>query len=426
MTILKNAALLLSLTPLVAVEVQTTLQQVKVDTGVVQGAPENGITAFRGIPYAAPPLGNLRWRAPQPAAKWTGVRAATEYGADCAQLPFPSDAAPLGTSTNEDCLYVNVWTPAHKAKEKLPVMVWIYGGGYVAGTTSEPRQDGEHLAHKGVVVVSMNYRLGIFGFYAGTGLAEESEHHAAGNYGLMDQTAAIAWVKKNIKNFGGDPENVTIFGESAGSFSVSVQMASPLAQGLFQHAIGESGGAFSARGLRFKSLSEVEKANADWATATFGTSDLTALRAMGADDLLAKMKAQPHTVRSPVGPDVDGYFLTEPVSTHSMTGNPRSARDRGNACPQTDSSGCTGLQNSSHRARPPTSPPVAEASTASAPPAAPQTVRPGNPAPAHPCSSSPALCLCRFSPSNCQREPQKKTPCTQCTAQPKQNFQKVA
>src|SRR6202451_844556 len=137
MTILKNCAmLLLSVTPLFAIEAQTTLHQAKTDTGAVQGAPENGITAFRGIPYAAPPLGNLRWRAPQPVAKWTGVRAATEYGADCAQLPFPSDAAPLGTSTNEDCLYVNVWTPAHMSDEKLPVLVWIYGGGFVNGGSS--------------------------------------------------------------------------------------------------------------------------------------------------------------------------------------------------------------------------------------------------------------------------------------------------
>ncbi|HTB29017.1 MAG TPA: carboxylesterase family protein, partial [Steroidobacteraceae bacterium] len=183
----------------------------------------------------------------------------------------------------------------------------------VAGTTSEPRQDGAHLATKGVVVVSMNYRLGVFGFYAGQGLAEESEHHAAGNYGLMDQTAAIAWVKKNIRNFGGDPENITIFGESAGSFSVSAQMASPLAKGLFEHVIGESGGAFSTRGLTFKSLADREKSDAAWALAAFGTSDLQALRAMSADDMLARMKAQTNPGRGGSGPDVDGYFLPESV-----------------------------------------------------------------------------------------------------------------
>jgi len=164
-----------------------------------------------------------------------------------------------------------------------------------------------------VVVVSMNYRLGIFGFYAGEGLAEESPHHAAGNYGLMDQTAAIAWVKKNIKNFGGDPNNITIFGESAGSFSVSAQMASPLAKGLFQHAIGESGAAFSGRGLTLRPLAEREKADAVWAKTVFGTSDLKALRAISADDLLAKMKGQANPGRAGNGPDVDGYFLPEPV-----------------------------------------------------------------------------------------------------------------
>ena len=289
---------------------------VKTDKGKVQGklSTDGQVRDFLGVPYAAPPVGPMRWKPPQPAAKWAGVHDATNFGNRCIQTNPFEDMRYRDPGQSEDCLSLNVWTPAKDKKAKLPVMVWIYGGGYVAGTTSEPRQDGEHLAHKGVVVVSMNYRMGIFGFYAGTGLAEESPQHAAGNYGLMDQTAAIAWVKKNIKNFGGDPENVTIFGESAGSFSVSVQMASPLAQGLFQHAIGESGGAFSARGLRFKSLAEVEKTNADWAMAAFGTSDLTALRAMSADDLLAKMKALPRTVRSPVGPDVDGYFLTEPVS----------------------------------------------------------------------------------------------------------------
>ncbi|MGC2620593.1 MAG: carboxylesterase family protein, partial [Acidobacteriaceae bacterium] len=213
---------------------------VKTDKGKVQGklSADGQVRDFLGVPYAAPPVGPMRWKPPQPAAKWSGVHEATNFGDRCIQTnPFP-DMVYRDPGQSEDCLSLNIWTPAKDKKAKLPVMVWIYGGGYVAGTTSEPRQDGEHLAHKGVVVVSMNYRLGIFGFYAGTGLAEESPHHAAGNYGLMDQTAAIEWVKKNIKNFGGDPDNVTIFGESAGSFSVSVQMASPLAQGLFQHAIG--------------------------------------------------------------------------------------------------------------------------------------------------------------------------------------------
>jgi para-nitrobenzyl esterase len=287
--------------------------QVKTDKGKVQGkmSADGQVRVFLGIPYAAPPVGPLRWKPPQPAAKWSGVKDATNFGDHCMQPQIYSDMHFRDPGQSEDCLSLNVWTPAKKKNAKLPVMVWIYGGGFVAGTTSEPRQDGEHLATKGVVVVSMNYRLGVFGFYAGEGLAEESPRHAAGNYGLMDQTAAIEWVKKNVKNFGGDPNNVTIFGESAGSFSVSAQMASPLAQGLFEHAIGESGAAFSNRGLSFRPLGEREKSDGAWAQATFGTSDLASLRAMSAEDLLAKMKAHPG--RGGSGPDVDGYFLPEPV-----------------------------------------------------------------------------------------------------------------
>jgi para-nitrobenzyl esterase len=289
--------------------------KVKTDKGKVHGksSADGQVREFLGIPYAAPPVGPLRWKPPQPSAKWTGVREATDFGFRCIQTNPFQDMRYRDPGENEDCLSLNIWTPARDKGAKLPVMVWIYGGGFVAGTTSEPRQDGEHLAHKGVVVVSMNYRLGLFGFYAGQGLAEESEHHAAGNYGLMDQTAAIAWVKKNIKNFGGDPNNVTIFGESAGSFSVSAQMASPLAQGLFQHAIGESGAAFSGRGLTFKSLADREKEDTAWALKVFGTSDLAALRAMNAEDMLAKAKAQTGAGRAGSGPDVDGYFLPEPV-----------------------------------------------------------------------------------------------------------------
>lgn len=288
---------------------------VKTDKGKVQGkmSADGQVRDFLGVPFAAPPVGPLRWKPPQAAAKWSGVKDATNFGNRCIQvMPF-SDMRYRDPGQSEDCLSLNIWTPAKDKNAKLPVMVWIYGGGFVSGTTSEPRQDGEHLAHKGVVVVSMNYRLGVFGFYAGQGLAEESPQHAAGNYGLMDQTAAIAWVKKNIKNFGGDPGNITIFGESAGSFSVSAQIASPMAKGLFQHAIGESGGAFSGRGLTFKSLADREKTDAAWAQATFGTSDLNALRAISADDLLAKMKAQTSPGRAGQGPDVDGYFLPEPV-----------------------------------------------------------------------------------------------------------------
>jgi para-nitrobenzyl esterase len=290
--------------------------KVKTDKGKVQGklSTDGQVREFLGVPYAAPPVGPLRWKPPQPSAKWSGVKDTTDFGFRCMQPNIYDDMHFRDPGPSEDCLSLNIWTSAKDKHAKLPVMVWIYGGGYVAGTTSEPRQDGEHLAHKGVVVVSMNYRLGIFGFFVHADLAAESPQHAAGNYGLMDQNAALEWVKRNIRAFGGDPDNVTLFGESAGSFSVSAQMASPLSKGLFAHAIGESGGAFAARGLAFKPLADQEKSNAAWALTTFGTSDLAALRAMNGAEILQKIAAQPRTTRSPVGPDVDGYFLPESVS----------------------------------------------------------------------------------------------------------------
>jgi para-nitrobenzyl esterase len=286
---------------------------VRTDRGKVHGklSADGQIRVFLGIPYAAPPVGPLRWRPPQPVTKWSGVREATQFGYRCMQPYIFHDMRFRDPGESENCLTLNVWTPAKNKHAKLPVMVWIYGGGYVAGTTSEPRQDGTHLAHKGVVVVSMNYRLGLFGFLALPGMAAESAHHAAGNYGLMDQTAALQWVKRNISRFGGNPKNVTIFGESAGSFSVSAQMASPLAQGLFVHAIGESGGAFYNGGLSFAPLARSEKADSSWAKTTFGTSDLADLRAMSAQELMQKM-ADSHGP-SPIRPNIDGYFLPQSV-----------------------------------------------------------------------------------------------------------------
>ena len=297
---------------------------IKTDKGKVHGrkSDDGQVRVFLGIPYAAPPVGPLRWKPPQPAPKWSGVHESADFGSRCMQPDIYHDMHFRDPGASEDCLNLNVWTPAKDKHAKLPVMVWIFGGGFVAGAASEPRQDGQYLAHKGVVVVSMNYRLGIFGFFAHPDLAAESPQHAAGNYGLMDQTAALRWVKKNIAAFGGDPNNVTIFGESAGSFSVSAQMASPLAQGLFEHAIGESGAAFNSRGLSFKPAADREKSDPAWALATFGTSDLAALRAMSAEDILQKMAAAaatqataPGSARMPAGdrPDIDGYFLPESV-----------------------------------------------------------------------------------------------------------------
>ncbi len=289
---------------------------IKTDKGKVHGklSDDNQVRIFLGVPYAAQPVGPLRWKPPQPAVKWAAVKETTQFGSRCMQTsPFP-DMIFHDPGQSEDCLNLNVWTPAKDKHAKLPVMVWIYGGGFTSGATSEARQDGEHLATKGVVVVSMNYRLGIFGFLALPGLEAESPQHAAGNYGLMDQTAALQWVRKNIAAFGGDPNNVTIFGESAGSFSVSAQMASPLAQGLFAHAIGESGAAFPGqRGEGFRTLADSEKEEAASATSAFGTSDVAALRAMTADDLVTKVTAHPGPGAPRFWPVVDGYFLPEPV-----------------------------------------------------------------------------------------------------------------
>jgi para-nitrobenzyl esterase len=304
------AAILLVAT--VALHAASSGPQLKIDTGTIEGKSDGKVRAFLGIPYAAPPVGDLRWKAPAPAAAWTGVRKATEFGSRCMQGSVFSDMVFRDPGINEDCLYLNVWTAAKNASAKLPVMVWIYGGGFVAGATSEPRQDGTKLCQKGVVVVSMNYRLGIFGFFADPDLAAESGRNAAGNYGLMDQVAALEWVKRNIAAFGGDPGNVTIFGESAGSFSVSALMASPLAKGLIHKAIGESGGAFFSGGLPFKPLGAVEEDDAKYASDTLGAKTLAELRAIPADKLLdATMHAKPGDPR--FGPDVDGYFLPDQV-----------------------------------------------------------------------------------------------------------------
>ena len=287
---------------------------IKTDQGKVQGkmSADGQARDFLGIPFAAPPVGPLRWKPPQPAAKWHGVRQATTFGSRCMQQEHYSDMVFRDPGESEDCLTLNVWTPAAKAKGKLPVMVWIFGGGFAGGGTSEPRQDGEHLTRKGVLVVSMNYRLGIFGFFATSELAAEDPHHAAGNYGLMDQWAALQWVRRNIKAFGGDPDNVTIFGESAGSFAVSAQMASPLAKDLFAHAIGESGAAFASKSLNFPPLDQSEKLDEDYFKSVRSDSSLAALRAASSAEIL-ELATRKAPGRPRFGPDIDGYFLPKSV-----------------------------------------------------------------------------------------------------------------
>lgn len=212
---------------------------VRVQSGLVRGAVRGGLMIFKGIPFAQPPVGKLRWQPPQPAKAWKGIRSATSFGHDCMQLPFPGDAAPLRTTPSEDCLYLNVWAPEH-ASVPLPVMVWIYGGGFVNGGSSPAVYSGANFARDGIVFVSFNYRLGRFGFFAFPALLQQGG--LVGNYAFMDQIAALKWVRRNIGAFGGDPHKVTIFGESAGGMSVNLLLTSPLARGLFERAMIESGG----------------------------------------------------------------------------------------------------------------------------------------------------------------------------------------
>jgi para-nitrobenzyl esterase len=256
--------------------------------GVVEGTLEaSGVKSYKGIPFAAPPVGELRWKAPQPAQKWKGVRKADHFGPRAMQLPLFSDMVFRSDGVSEDCLYLNVWTPAKSAKDKLPVLVYFYGGGFAAGDGSEPRYDGESMAAKGIVTLTVNYRLNVFGFMAHPELTRESPHHASGNYGLMDQAAALQWVRKNIAAFGGDPARVTIAGESAGSFSVSAQMINPQAKGLIAGAIGESG---SLLGLMTPPPLSVAEQNGVTFAESAGAPTLAALRALPARQLLEATK----------------------------------------------------------------------------------------------------------------------------------------
>lgn len=287
--------------------------KVKTAPGKVHGKTINNgkVRAFLGLPYAAPPVGDLRWKAPEPPRKWKGERDATQYGAHCAQGRVFEDMIFQDAAPSEDCLFLNVYAPADSNdKSKLPVMFWIHGGGYAGGGSSEPRHNGDFLPLKGVVLVTINYRLGAFGFLATSDLAKEA-NGATGNYGLMDVVFALQWVKANVKRFGGDPGNVTIFGESAGSFAVSTLMASPMAQGLFQKAIGESGGALGGgQTLGGQTLADRTKVDDAW-VAKLGVSSLKELRALPTDKILDAAKTKGMIGFSP---DVDGKFLIEPVA----------------------------------------------------------------------------------------------------------------
>lgn len=280
---------------------------VRVTGGLVAGAAApDGLREFRGIPFAAPPVGDLRWRPPAPVRPWRGVRDATRFAARCMQLPIYGDMVFRSPGVSEDCLYLNVWAPPAPAGARLPVLLYFYGGGFQAGDASELRYDGASLARRGIVVVTANYRLSVFGFLALPALTAESPHHASGDYGLLDQVAALSWVRDNIAAFGGDPGRITIGGESAGSISVSALMASPLSRGLIAGAIGESG-ALIRPTFAPVPLVDGEAVGERFAGAV-GAASLAGLRALPAESLLAAT-ARPTYWQFPI--TVDGYFLPD-------------------------------------------------------------------------------------------------------------------
>ncbi len=328
----------------VACAAAAPMLETKVADGALAGKPEGAATAFLGIPYAKPPVGDLRWRAPEPNAPWSGVLHATKFSDSCAQIIDPKGGHPWTAEyvpqnkASEDCLYLNVWTPAHAANEHLPVMVWIYGGAFINGSSEVPIYDGAALAAKGIVVVSMNYRLGVFGFLAHPELSAESPQHVSGNYGLLDILAALQWVHRNVAAFGGDPDAVTISGQSAGAGAVLDLIVSPLAKGLFARAIPQSGA-----GINFETptLRQAEQMGAAIAEKN-GAPSLAALRALSMDQLLhlnLDVPGKPKWLT--FLPIVDGWFLPDapdkllaegryndtPVMT-GMTANEGSGFDR--------------------------------------------------------------------------------------------------
>jgi para-nitrobenzyl esterase len=313
---MKNT-LLLSSVVLLALAASVQADPVRTESGLVEGVVADGVVSWKGVPYAAPPTGENRWRAPQPVAPWEGVRQASAYAHDCMQEPFPSDAAPLGTPPAEDCLYVNVWAPEEKEASPLPVMVWIHGGGFVNGGISPAVYDGSAFARHGIVFVSLNYRLGRFGFFAHPALTQETPDGPLGNYGYLDQIAALGWVKKNVAAFGGDPSNVTLFGESAGGGSVNTLMVSPLARGLFQKAIVESGGGRAGGIMTPRNLKEAEAVGLAFGKLAGVTGEdeaaLQALRKLPASEVvrglnLMTMGQQRDTYP---GPMIDGKVVAE-------------------------------------------------------------------------------------------------------------------
>lgn len=287
----------------------TAAPAVKVEGGLLEGAAEENLTVYKGVPFAAPPVGDLRWRPPQPVAKWDGVRKADRFAPACMQGGM---GGPPPGGLSEDCLYLNIWTPAKSARERIPVLVWIYGGGFNAGATSIPVNSGDKLARRGVVLVSIAYRVGVFGFYAHPELSAESPQRVSGNYGLLDMIAGLQWIQRNIAAFGGDPKRVTIFGESAGGIAVSMLSASPLAKGLFHGAISQSGGSFGpvsknpSPGENMRALADAEASGAEFAKSA-GAASLKELRALSAEQVMDAARRQ----RGMAWPIVDGWVIPD-------------------------------------------------------------------------------------------------------------------
>jgi para-nitrobenzyl esterase len=289
---------------------------IKVDGGRISGTTENGVRTFKGIPFAAPPVGDLRWKAPQPVVPWQGVKQCDTFGPECPQAPYPAGSmyASPPQKQSEDCLYLNVWTTA-KSGEKRPVMVWIHGGALTRGSGANRTYNGAAFAKKGVVLVTINYRLGPFGYLAHPELTAESPQHSSGNYGVLDQIAALRWVQKNIAAFGGDTKNVTIFGESAGSWSVNTLVATPLAKGLFHRAIGESGGTFGGMAYLKEDrprMTSAEKVGAAFAKAA-GADSIKALREVSAEKIVDLFNNDTEGKKFRTSPTVDGWVLPDEI-----------------------------------------------------------------------------------------------------------------
>jgi len=307
-SLLLSVILLLSFSFRHSIKASLHSDPIMTETGLISGVKSetSNVIAYKGIPFAAPPVGELRWKTPQPAIPWHGVRKCESFG------PSPMQAKPVPFMVytpefliperpiSEDCLYLNIWSGAAKGDNR-PVFVWIYGGGFSSGGTAVPIYDGEALAKKGIIFVSVNYRVGVFGFLAHPDLTEEAPYHSSGNYGLLDQIAALQWIKKNISSFGGDPDNVTIDGQSAGSMSVNCLVASPVAKGLFNKGIAESGSFFI---MKTNNLNEAEKQGLDLASYVHASS-LADLRKIPAEQLI-KFQAQ-------YRPITDGYVLPKSV-----------------------------------------------------------------------------------------------------------------